>query len=240
MKELDDSFSGMLKQSASHKDGWTWELLRDAASRPSTTALLRRFVEHLSNGALPKDLWTYLASALMYPFHKLLPEERISVTDPSLRPVTMGYVITRFGCRILVWMNRLAVAETLLLSHPFSFDIKGRVQQVILGITLSLEINPQFVEINLDQKNAHTFSSRDNAEEELESDIIYHYLLEVFKALYGKTVTPQWHYGDGLDRPPTSVHMSINGFRHGDAPRIYRRQLAMEEWSYSPSPTILK
>jgi hypothetical protein len=28
-------------------------------------------------------------------------------------------------------------------------------------------------------------------EEELESDIIYHYLLESFKALYGKTVTPQ-------------------------------------------------
>jgi len=70
----------------------------------------------------------------------------------------------------------------------------------------------------------------------MESDIIYHYLLEVFKALYGKTVTPQWHCGDGPDRPPTSVHMSIDGFRQGDAPasifftilapRIYRRQIA--------------
>ena len=88
----------------------------------------------------------------------------------------------------------------------------------------------------MDLKNAHTFSSRDKAEEELESDIIYHYMLEVFKALYGKTVTPQWHYRDGPDRPPTSVHMSIDRFRQGDAPasiffnilapRIYRRQLA--------------
>ena len=73
------------------------------------------------------------------------------------------------------------------------------------------------MEIDLDLKNSHTFSSRDRVEEKLESDIIYHYLLEVFKALYGKTVTPQWHYGDGPDRPPTSVHMSVDGFRQGDA-----------------------
>ena len=74
------------------------------------------------------------------------------------------------------------------------------------------------MEIDLDMKNVHTFSSRDKAEEELESDIIYHYLLEVFKSLYGKTATPQWHYGDGPDRPPTSVHMFVDGFKQGDAP----------------------
>ena len=70
-------------------------------------------------------------------------------------------------------------------------------------------------------------------EEELESDIIYHYLLESFKALYCKTVTPRWHYGDGPDRPPTSCHMSAYGMRQGDAPasvyfnilvaRVYRK-----------------
>jgi hypothetical protein len=62
------------------------------------------------------------------------------------------------------------------------------------------------------------------------------YPLEVFMALYGKTGTPQRHYGDGPNRPPTSVHMSIDGFRQGDASasiffnilaaRIYRRQFA--------------
>jgi hypothetical protein len=133
-------------------------------------------------------------------------------------------------------MNILAVAENLLLSHKFSFGIKGGVQQVFLGIALSIQLNPLIVEIDLDLKNAHTFSSRDKAEEEMESDVIYHYLLKVFKALNGRTVTPQRHYGDGPDRPPTSVHMSIEGFTHGDAPasiffnilaaRIYRRQLA--------------
>jgi hypothetical protein len=133
-------------------------------------------------------------------------------------------------------MNRLAVAETLLLSCQFSFGINGGVQQVILGISLSLQLNPLFVEIDLDLANAHTFSSRDKTEEELESDIIFHYLLEVFRALYGTTVTPRWHYGDGPDRPPTSVHMSIDGFRQGDGPAtdyfniltawIYRKQLA--------------
>jgi hypothetical protein len=74
----------------------------------------------------------------MYPFHKKLPEERVSTTDPALRLVTVGSVITRFGYRILVRMNMLAIAEGLLLSHQFSFGIKGGVQHVILGITLSL------------------------------------------------------------------------------------------------------
>ncbi len=97
----------------------------------------------------------------MYPFHKLLPEERNAMTDPALRHVTVGFDITRFGCRIMVRMNRLAVAETLLLSHQFSFSVNGGVQQVILGITLSLQLNPLFVEIDLDVGNAHTFSSRD-------------------------------------------------------------------------------
>jgi hypothetical protein len=110
------------------------------------------------------------------------------------------------------------------------------VQQVILGISLFLQLNQNFVEIDLDLNNTHTFSSRDKAEEELESDIMFHYFLEAFKSLYGKMVTPQWHYGDGPGRPPTSVHMSMDCFRHGDAPasiffnimaaRIYRRQLA--------------
>jgi hypothetical protein len=127
----------------------------------------------------------------MYPFHKLLPEVMIYITYPALGPVTVGSVITRFGCRILVRMSMMAVAETLLLSHQFSFGIKGGVQHVILGITLSLQLNPDFVEIDLDLKNAHTFSSRDKAKEELESDIIYHYLMEVFRSLYGKTATPQ-------------------------------------------------
>ncbi len=110
----------------------------------------------------------------MYPFHKKLPEERVLTLDPSLRPVTVGYVITRFGCRILGRMNKIQVAENLLLYHQFSFRIKGGVQQVILGLTLALELNPTFVGIDLDLKNAHTFSSRDKTEEELEGDIIYH------------------------------------------------------------------
>ncbi len=71
-----------------------------------------------------------------------------------------------------------------------------------MGITLALHLNSEFLKLGLDLKNAHTFSSRDRNEEELESDVIYHYLLEVFRSLYGKTVTPQWHYEDGPDRPP--------------------------------------
>ncbi len=79
----------MPKQSAAHRDGWPWELLRDAASRPSTAYLLRQFSALFSNGALPWSLWTYLASALMYYFHKKLQEERIASGDPAPRPVTV-------------------------------------------------------------------------------------------------------------------------------------------------------
>jgi hypothetical protein len=86
-------------------------------------------------------------------------------------------------------MNRIAVAAQLLLSHKFSFGITGGVQQVILGCTLAIQVHPSFVLIDLDLRNAHTFFSRDMIEEELESDIIYHYLLESFRALYGKTMT---------------------------------------------------
>ena len=73
---------------------------------------------------------------------------------------------------------------------------------MILGCTVSFQVHPSFVQIDLDLQNAHTFCSRDKVEHELESAIIYHYLLESFRALYGKTLTPQWHYGDGPDRPP--------------------------------------
>ena len=79
----------------------------------------------LFNGALPKHLWAYLASVLMYPFYKNLPEERI-LSKPSLRPVIVGYVLTRVGCIAMVRMNnRVMVVEQLLLSHEFSFGING-------------------------------------------------------------------------------------------------------------------
>ena len=63
-------------------------------------------------------------SALIYPFHKTLPEEKISTTDPALRPENVGSVITRFGCRNLVRMSRLAVADVLFLYHQFYLVLK--------------------------------------------------------------------------------------------------------------------
>jgi hypothetical protein len=56
LKAVTDVFSGMPKISAAHRDGWTWELVTDAAQTPSTAALLRKFAEHFSNGALPQDM----------------------------------------------------------------------------------------------------------------------------------------------------------------------------------------
>ena len=62
-------------------------------------------------------------------------------------------------------------------------------------------------------------------------------MLESFRALYGKTFTVQWHYGNGPDRPATSFHMSCEGLVQGDAPatsyfnvlasRVYMKQIRM-------------
>ena len=56
LKAVTNAFSGMPKKFAAHRDGWTWELVTDAAQTPSTAALLRKFAEHFSNGALPQDM----------------------------------------------------------------------------------------------------------------------------------------------------------------------------------------
>ena len=54
IKVVTYAFFGMPKKSAGHIDGWTWELLRDAAQTDSMAILPRRCVEHFSNGNLPK------------------------------------------------------------------------------------------------------------------------------------------------------------------------------------------
>jgi len=235
LESVTDAFSGMPKNSAALRDGWTWKLRRDAAQIPSTATLLRKFAERFSNGALTQDLWAYLASALLYPFYNKMPEERTSTTDPALRPVTVGYVLTRFGCRVMVTMNRMAVAAELLLSHQFSFGINGGVHQVIMACTITLKINPSWLMLDLDLTNAPTLCSRDRLEEELELNMAYRYMLESFKALYGKTVIVQWHFGNRPDKPAASFHMSCEGLGQGDAPatvyfnvlaaRVYMKQL---------------
>jgi len=62
-----DAFSKMPKKAAARRDGRTWELLRDVAQRPSTASHPRKFSEIFSNGALPKNPWSYLAFALTCP-----------------------------------------------------------------------------------------------------------------------------------------------------------------------------
>ena len=79
LKSMTDAFSGMSKNSAAHKDGRTWKLLRDVARKLVTAALLRKSAEQFSNGALPKNMWVYFASVPMYPVHKKLPKE---IEDP--------------------------------------------------------------------------------------------------------------------------------------------------------------
>ena len=56
LSAVSDAFSKMPKKSVAHRDGWTWELLRDAVQRPSTASHLRKFTELFFNGALPKNL----------------------------------------------------------------------------------------------------------------------------------------------------------------------------------------
>jgi hypothetical protein len=72
--------------------------------------------------------------------------------------------------------------------------------------------------MDMDSKNAHTFCYRDMLKEELELNVAFHYVLKSFRALYGKMVTVQWHFGNGPDRPATSFHLSCEGLTQGVAP----------------------
>jgi hypothetical protein len=97
LKVVTYAFSGMPKKSTAHMDGWTWELMRDDPQNFFPATHLRMFAELFSIGALPPDLWAYLASTLLYPFHKKLQEKKSPVGDPAMRTVTVGSVLTRFG-----------------------------------------------------------------------------------------------------------------------------------------------
>ena len=136
-------------------------------------------------------MWANLASALLYPFYKKLPEERTSTKDPTLRHVILGSVLTRFGCRVMARINRCAVATELMMSHQLSFGVNGGFQQVILACNIALEINPSWLMMDLHSKNTHTLCSREMLEEELELNVAYHYMLESLKGLYNKPVTIQ-------------------------------------------------
>jgi len=83
----------MPKKSAPHREGWTWELFRDATNRPSTATLLRKFVDLFVNGRLPKGLWKFLSSTIKIPFHKLARLERDVLSDPRLRPITIEILV---------------------------------------------------------------------------------------------------------------------------------------------------
>ncbi len=60
-----------------------------------------------------------------------------------------------------------------------------------MACNIALEINPSWVMMDLDSKNAQTFSSSGRLEEELEQYVAYHCMLESFRTLYGKTFTFQ-------------------------------------------------
>ena len=91
--------------------------------------------------------------------------------------------------------------------------------------------------LDLDSENAHTLCDRDELEEELELNVMYHYMLMSYRALYGKNVTVQWHFGNGPNNHPTSFQMPCEGLRQSDAPesvyfnvliaRVYRKEIAL-------------
>ena len=142
------------------RDGWTWELFKDAASRTSTTHLLRNCVGLFVNGFLPKPLWMFLFSAIMIPFHKITQMERLMLSYPSLRPITIGALLARLSVRTTLRMRKKGIAENMLKSNQFSYGISSGVQQVILWCTVALQRNSTWVLGVFDLRNARTYYSR--------------------------------------------------------------------------------
>jgi len=101
-----------------------------------------------------------------------------------------------------------------------------------MGCLVALQNNPEWVLGQFDMRNAHTDCSRGPIWQELEADAYFHLLIQIFICLYGENCTPQWHFGNGPDQPPTSCHMSWEGPRKGEttanvffnivAARLYR------------------
>ena len=151
----------------------------------------------------------------MIPFHKLAHMERQLLADPRLRPITIGAMPTRFSVRSVLRMKRKGIAEVLLRSNKFSYGVPGGVQQVIIGCTVALQNNPTWVLGQFDLRNAHTDCSRGLIWQELEADTYFHFLMQILFCMYGDNFTPQWHFGNGPDQPPTSCHMSREGLIHG-------------------------
>ena len=87
-----------------------------------------------------------------------------------------------------------------------------------MACNIALDINPSWLICWTWTQKMLTPCSRDMLEEELELNVAYHYMLESFRALYGKTITVQWHFRNGPDKPPTSFHMSCEGLKQGYAP----------------------
>jgi hypothetical protein len=87
-------------------------------------------------------------------------------------------------------MYRKGLAERMLQSNRFSFGIPGGVQQVILGGTVALQCNPDWVLGEIDLRNAHTGCSRDLIWQELLNDTYFHFLIQIFLYMYGDSCTP--------------------------------------------------
>jgi hypothetical protein len=133
----------------------------------------------------------------MIPFHKLSQIKRLLLTDPRLRPITIGALLCRFSVKSVLKMKRKGIAEVLLKSNQFSYGVPGGVQQVMMGCTVALQSNPDWVLGQFDLRNAHTVCSRGLIWQELEANTYLHFLILIFICLYGKACTPQWHCGNG-------------------------------------------
>ena len=100
--------------------------------------------------------------------------------------------------------------------------------RIIHACNIALGIKPSWVMLDLDSMNAHTFCSWERLEEELELNATDYYMLESFRALYGKKATVEWHIGNGPDMIATSFHhLSCEELVQGDAPAtVYFNVLA--------------
>ena len=67
-----------------------------------------------------------------------------------------------------------------------------------------------------DLRNAHTDCSRMLIWQDLDNDMLFHFLIQIFTFMYGKNHTPQWHFGNGLDQPLISIHWSSDDLRQGE------------------------
>jgi len=154
----------ILEQTANGKapgpNGWTEELLLDAASKsPLFLKSLCGMIHAIINGLVPHDVMELLLASRLIPIAK---------PDGSIRPIAIGDCLLKLAGRYVIRLHSKATKEFL---EPFQFGFAERgVEQIVHNVRAAIKRHPDTVVAAVDFSNAFNSIFRKNIAHELYSN----------------------------------------------------------------------